>query len=75
VRTIDSSGRIQIAGVHGVWPFFAFSNQSSAHRIFADICHFFIKALVTPASMIEEISLPGDVRDSSRDPLKIADQT
>jgi hypothetical protein len=30
----------------------------------------FIKALVTPQSMIEEISLPGDFRDSSRDPLK-----
>jgi hypothetical protein len=46
------------------------SNQSSAHRIFADICHFFIKALVTQQSMVEEISPPGDVRDSSRDPFK-----
>ena len=33
-----------------------------------------IEALVMSHSMIEKIPLPGDVRDSGRDPFEIADQ-
>ena len=65
---------IQIIAVDRKRPVIIWPNQSCADRILANICHFFIEALVMPQSVIKEISLPINVRDSGRDPFEIADQ-
>lgn len=74
VRNRRTCSRIQIARVNCIWPLFAFRNQSRADWILTNVFKFFRQALIMPQPMIEEISLPIDLRHSRRDSLKITDE-
>jgi hypothetical protein len=60
--------------VEGVWPLFAFCNQSRSNGVRANLCRFLNRAFIMPQSMIEKVPLPIDLGDSRDDPFKIADE-
>ena len=74
VRNRRTCSRIDVARVNCVSPLFALSNQSRANWILTNVFKLFSQALIMPQPMIEEISLPIDLRHSRRDSLEITDE-